>query len=175
MKYTKNILQILQIISGNKSICAKSPGTFTEKRRNFDVLVIGDRCDVQGIIPKDKTYLQFDAPDRTLFASFLILQCKFSWLKEGKGKCIILCKKKNEKKKKISIADAPFLHAIVLKKYGLERLQRDLNFPLLFHPLQVLMFFCGKKYTASYIEKCPMSEIEDFCKQRDIVLEYRVI
>lgn len=175
MKYIKKILQILQVISGKKSICAKNPGTFTEKRRNFDVLIIGDMYDVRGIIPRDKTYLQFDAPDRTLFASFLILQCKFSWLREGAGKCIILCKKSNEKKKTVSVCDAPFLHTIVLKKYKLERLQRDLKLPLLFHPLQVLKFFCGRKYTVSYIEKCPLPEIEDFCKQRDIVLEYRVI
>ena len=90
MKYIKKILQILQIISGNsyirKRICAKNPGTFTEYRRNFDILVIGDMCDVKDIIPQNKSYLQFDAPDRTLFASFLILQGKFSWLNEGKRK-----------------------------------------------------------------------------------------
>ena len=154
---------------------SKNPGTFKEKRRNFDVLVIGDMYDVQGIIPGDKTYLLFDAPNRTLFASFLILQCKFSWLREGKGKCIILCKRKNEKSKSISMFDVPFLHKILLKQYGIKRQLIELNYPLLFHPLQVLKFVCEKKHFTSSIEKCPFPEIEEFCKQRDIELEYRVI
>lgn len=70
MKSIKKILQILQIISGNsyvrKRISEKNPGTFTENRRNFDVLVIGDMYDVKDIISQKKTYLQFDAPDRTI-------------------------------------------------------------------------------------------------------------
>jgi hypothetical protein len=179
MKYIKKILQILQIISGNsslrKKICEKNPGTFTEIRRNFEVLVIGEMYDVKKIINKDKTYLQFDAPNRTLFASFLILQGKFSWLKEGKGKCIIICKKSNEEKKNISMFDVPFLHSIIINKYNLKRQQTELIFPLLFHPLQVFKFLFGKRYNMSSVEKCPFPEIEDFCAQRNIELEYRVI
>ena len=179
MKYIKKVLQIIQIITGNryirKKIFEKNPGTFTESRRNFDVLVIGEMYDVQGIIQKDKTYLQFDAPNRTLFASFLILQGKFSWLNEGKGKCIILCRTDNEKIKNISMFDIPFLHPIIMNKYKLKRQQIELNYPLLFHPVQVLRFLFGKKYDMSSIEKCPLSEIEDFCTQRAIELEYRVI
>lgn len=179
MKYIKKFLQIIQVVSGNnairKKICEKNPGTFTENRRNFDVLVIGDMYNVDGIVPKEKMYLQFDAPDRTLFASFLILQCKFSWLREGAGKCIILCKKENEKKRRISMFDIPFLHKIIVKKYRLGRQQTQLNYPLLFHPIQVSRFLSEKKYNKSSIEKCPLSEIEDFCRQRNIELEYRLI
>lgn len=179
MKYIKKLLQILQIISGNSSISKKihkkNPGTFTENRRNFDVLVIGEMYDVQEIIQKDKTFLQFDAPNRSLFASFLILQGKFSWLNEGKGKCIILCRKSNEKKKNISMFDIPFLHTIIINKYNLKRQQTELKYPLLFHPLQVFKFFYGKKYNMSSVEMCPLPEIEDFCAQRDIIFEYRVI
>lgn len=179
MKYIKKIFQILQLISGNssvrKKICDKNPGTFTENRRNFDVLIIGEMYDVKEIIEKDKTYLQFDAPNRTLFASFLILQGKFSWLNEGKGKCIILCKKSNENKKNISMFDVPFLHSIIINKYKLKRLQVELKYPLFFHPLLVIKFLLGKKYNMSSVKKCPLTEIDDFCVQRDIELEYRVI
>lgn len=158
-----------------KKICEKNPGTFTETRRNFDFLIIGENYDVTDFVQKGKTYLQFNAPNRTLFACFLILQCKYSWLREGKGKCIIICRKCNEKKKNISLFDIPFLHSIIINKYGLKKQQAILNFPLLFHPLQVLEFLLGKKYNMSYVEKCPLSEIEDFCAQREIELEYRVI
>lgn len=179
MKYIKKLLQLLQVISGNssirKKICEKNPGTFTESRRNFDALVIGEMYDVKDIIPPNKTYLQFDAPDRTLFASFLILQGKFSWLNEGKGKCIIICKKCNEKRKSISMFDIPFLHLIIINKYKLKRQQAELKYPLLFHPLMVCKFIFSKKYDMSSLEKCPLPEIEDFCTQRDIELEYRVI
>lgn len=179
MKYIKKILQILQIISGSsyvrKRISEKNPGTFTENRRNFDVLVIGDMYDVKDIISQNKTYLQFEAPDRTLFASFLILQGKFSWLNEGKGKCIIVCKKSNEKKKNVSMFDIPFLHNIMITKYKLRIQQIELKYPLLSHPLQVCKFIFGKKYDISSVEKCPLPEIEVFCAQRDIEFEYRVI
>lgn len=179
MRYIKKALHILQSISGNsfvrKKICLKNPGTFRETRRNFDVLVIGEMYDVRGIIEKNKTYLQFDAPNRSLFASFLILQGKFSWLNEGKGKCIILCRKSNEKENKISMFDIPFLHRIIINKYKLKRTQAELNYPLFYHPLLVLQFFFGKKYNTSTVQKCPLSEIENFCAQRDIEFEYRVI
>lgn len=179
MKFIKKILQILQLVTGNTSVCKKiyekNPGTFTENRRNFDVLVIGELYDVKGIISNDKTYLQFDAPNRTLFASFLILQCKFSWLREGKGKCIILCRKNNEEKKNISMFDIPFLHKIIINKYKLTKQQQELKYPLLFHPLQVYKFFVGEKYNVSSVVKCPLPEIEEFCAQRDIELEYRMI
>ena len=179
MRYIKKFLQIIQVVSGNdtirKKIYEKNPGTFTENRRNFDVLVIGEMYDVKDIIQENKTYLQFDAPDRSLFASFLILQGKFSWLKEGQGKCIVLCKKENEKKKSISMFDMPFLHTIIINKYKLKRQQTELEYPLFFHPLQVRKFIFGKKYNMSVVEKCPLPEIEEFCKQRNIILEYRVI
>lgn len=179
MKYINKILLILQIISGNnwvyKKIYSKNPGTFTENRRNFDVLVIGEKYDVKEIIEEGKTYLQFDAPNRTLFASFLILQGKFSWLNEGKGKCIILCKKSNEKKNDISIFDIPFLHSIIINKYKLKRKQTELKYPLFSHPLLIIKFLFGKKYNLSSTEKCPLPEIEDFCTRRDIELEYRLI
>lgn len=179
MKYIKKNSHLLQIISGNhfiqKKITGKVPGTFTEKRRNFDILVIGEKIDLQGIVPQDKTYLLFDAPNRTLFASFLILQGKFSWLKEGKGKCIIVCKKSNEKKNAISIFDIPFLHIITIRKYNLEKQRKELRYPLISHPLQVIKFFFGKKYCMSTVYKCPLHEIENFCFQRDIEFEYRVI
>ena len=68
----------------------------------FDFLIIGENYDVTDFVQEGKTYLQFNAPNRTLFACFLILQCKYSWLREGKGKCIIICRKCNEKKKNIS-------------------------------------------------------------------------
>lgn len=172
-------MRILQKISGNslirRKICDKNPGTFTESRRNFDVLVIGEKFDLNGIIDKGQTYLQFDAPNRTLFASFLILQCKFSWLNEGKGKCFILCKKSNEKRKELSIFDVPFLHPVIINRYKLKRLQSELNYPLFIHPLQVLKFLFGKKFDSSTEEKCPLHEIEIFCAQRNIKLEYRVI
>lgn len=179
MKFINKILRILQLVTGNtfvrNKICEKNIGTFTETRRNFDVLIIGEKYHMEEIISNDKTYLQFDAPNRTLFASYLILQGKFSWLREGKGKCIILCRKCNEKKKNISLFDIPFFHTIVIKKYNLKRQQAELNYPLLFHPLQVLNFLFGKKYNVSFAEKCPLSEIEEFCAQRNIELEYRVI
>lgn len=179
MKYIKKILQILQLVTGNtsirKKICEKNPGTFTESRRNFDVLIIGEKYEVTDLVQEGKTYLQFDAPNRSLFASFLILQCKFSWLREGKGKCIILCRKSNEEKKKISMFDIPFLHKIIINKYKLTKHQRELKYPLIFHPLQVYNFFVGENYNASSVVKCPLPEIEDFCAQRDIELEYRVI
>lgn len=179
MKYIKKLLQILQIMSGNsyvrKRIGEKNPGTFIENRRNFDVLVIGEMYDVKDIIPQNKTYLQFDAPDRTLFASFLILQGKFSWLNEGKGKCIIICKKSNEKKKIVSMFDIPFLHTIIINKYKLKKQQAELTYPLLSHPMQVRKFIFDKRYDTSSVEKCPLPEIEEFCTQRDIEFEYRVI
>lgn len=179
MKYIKKLLHLIQVITGNSSvskrICEKNPGTFTENRRNFDVLVIGDMYDVKDLIPQNKTYLQFDAPDRTLFASFLILQGKFSWLNEGKGKCIIICKKSNEKKKNVSMFDIPFLHTIIINKYKLKKQQAELKYPLFSHPLQVCKFISGKKCDMSSVEDCPLPEIVEFCAQRDIELEYRVI
>ncbi len=179
MKYIKKMSHLLQAITGNsyvrKRICEQNPGTFTENRRNFDVLVIGEMYDIKDIIPQNKTYLQFEAPDRTLFASFLILQGKFSWLNQGKGKCIIICKKSNEKNKTVSLFDIPFLHTIIINKYKLKKQQAELKYPLLSHPRQVCKFLSGKMYNMSSVEKCPLPEIEEFCAQRDIEFEYRVI
>ena len=179
MKYISTIARYIQKLSGNyfiqNKIKAKNPNTFTEKRRNFDVLFIGEKYDVTGIIPDSKTFLQFDAPNRTLFASFLILQAKFSWLNEGKGKCVIICRKENERKKHISMFDIPFFHIITINKFKLKKQQIELKYPLFFHPFQVAGFLFGKKYDKSIVEKCPLQEIEDFCAQRDIELEYRVI
>lgn len=179
MKFISTISRYFQKLSGNQfiqnKIKAKNPNTFTEKRRNFDILVIGEKYDVTSIISDGKTFLQFDAPDRTLFASYLILQAKFSWLNEGKGKCVIICRKANERKKDISMFDIPFLHVITIDKYKLKRQETELKYPFLFHPLQVMRFFFGKKYNMSIAERCPLQEIEDFCAQRDIELEYRVI
>ena len=179
MKYIKKILQILQLVTGNsairKKICEKNPSTFTETRRNFDVLIIGEKYDVTDLVQDGKLYLQFDAPDRSLWASFLILQGKFSWLKEERGKCIIICKKKNEKIKTISLFDVPFLHRIIINKYKLNKQQLELRYPLLFHPLEVYKFFVGGKYNVSSVVKCPLPEIEEFCAHRDIGFEYRVI
>ena len=179
MKFINIIASFFQKLSGNRyvqnKIKDKNPKTFTEKRRNFDVLVIGEKYDVTGIIPEGKTFLQFDAPNRTLFASFLILQGKFSWLKEDWGKCVIISRKDNERKRDISMFDIPFLHVITINKFKLHRQQTELKYPLLFHPLQVMAFFFGRKYNTSSVEKCPLQEIEDFCAQRDIELEYRVI
>lgn len=138
-------------------------------------MVIGEKYDVKEIIEKDKSYLQFDAPNRTLFASFLILQGKFSWLNEGKGKCIIICRKTNERSKRISIFDMPFLHKIVIKKFNLGRKLRELEFPLFFHPIEVLNYLYKSKYKESVIDECPINDIVEFCVQRDIELEYRVI
>ncbi|MBQ9204532.1 MAG: hypothetical protein IJ155_09855 [Prevotella sp.] len=179
MKFISTIARYLRKLTDNQyvqnKIKAKNPNTFTEKHRNFDLLVIGEKYDVTSIIPEGKTFLQFDAPNRSLFASFLILQAKFSWLNEGKGKCIIICRKRNEESRSVSIFDIPFLHVITINKYKLRRQQSELKSPLLSHPLQVMNFFFGRKYDNSSVERCPLKEIEDFCAQRDIELEYRVI
>ena len=71
--------------------------------------------------------------------------------------------------------DIPFLHSIIINKYQLKRTQAELKYPLFYHPLLVIKFLFGKKYNMSSVRKCPFPEIEDFCAQRDIELEYRVI
>ena len=71
--------------------------------------------------------------------------------------------------------DIPFLHTIIINKYKLKKQQAELKYPLLSHPLQVCKFIFSQKYNISSVEKCPLSEIEGFCAQRDIEFEYRVI
>ena len=157
----------------NKRIIDVNPSIFTESRRNFDYLIIGDLNNEEIKVPNNLKYLKFEAPDRTLFASYIILRNRFSWLREdGRGTCIIVVKKKNNNLNRISPFDIPFLHPIEIKKYQLYRQQKKLRYPILYLDKSLRFLFGSRKDKAIRVA-CPNEEIVRFCNERNINLIYK--
>lgn len=176
MNLIRIISKVVQGVSLNSYAMNKiknvNPGTFKESRRNFDYLFIGEYCNIANIIPEGKTYLQFDAPDRTLFASKLIVEGKFSWLAEKKGTCVIICKKNNETSTEVSLFDIPFLHRIIIKSYKLSFLEKKLNYPWIYAPIKTFRFLNKRPTYKLQNVDCPDKQIIDFCRKRGINLQY---
>lgn len=139
--------------------------TFTE--RNYDCIVIGDLgCNGKNI--KGKKILRFQFPNRTLFASYIILQHVFSWLREDNGEIIILSKRNNLSKKQISVYDYPLLHRITLKKLNLKgTTPRN---PLFLNPILCLKYLFKISTNRYKIINPPFPELVDFCAKRGIKL-----
>lgn len=169
------IILLVCLVKSNSFLSEKikeaNPNIFTEHRRNFDYVIIGDLVGSENFLDNNSSYLKFTAPNRTLYGSFMILQNRFSWLREG-GSCIIVCKKQNIYKQRIIPFDIPFFHPIVIKKYSLQKEQKLLKYPL-FYPLQTILFlFCQNRKVMLQKTQCPNMNIIMFCKNRNIKLKY---
>lgn len=138
---------------------------FTE--RNYDCIVIGD-LGFEGKSIEGKKVLRFQFPNRTLFASYIILQHVFSWLREDNGEVIILSKSNNLSKKQISVYDYPLLHRITLKKLNLKG-STPRN-PLFRNPILSLKYLLKISSTKYKIINPLFPELIDFCKKRRIKL-----
>lgn len=187
-----NVLVVLKIKQPVKVFGERS------RVRNVDYLVIGDMCEVDEVIlnldeqgknrEKEITYVQLSAPERTLFSSYEILRHTYSILKETGGKVILVVKRKNVEKQKLSIFDMPIflLSPTTVKRLRLESLKIRSYFPLFVSPLKsIRLFFCsemggnvmegdnskkvlGVKY---HRVDCPNKDIAVFCDERGMTLE----
>lgn len=135
--------------------------------RNYDCIVIGD-LGLDGKSIEGKKVLRFQFPNRTLFASYIILQHVFSWLKEENGEVIILANKNGLSKKEISVYDYPLLHRITLKKLGLKGTTPRNS--LFINPLLSLKYLFKVSSARYEIINPPLPELIDFCEKRRIQL-----
>lgn len=150
-----------------RSLFAPREMTFLE--RNYDCLVIGDMEGRDELIPQGKKVLRFQFPNRSLYASYIILQHVFSWLDENHGEVIILVKRKNLQSQHVSEYDVPLLHQITIDRMSLTK--KTTRYPLFKDPV------CSIKLLLNHLLPChyekidnPLVELEDFCRKRNIKL-----
>lgn len=143
--------------------------------RNFDYLVVGDLCNTENIVPKNSRSICFLAPERTTEASFLIFKHVFSLLKENGGNVVFVVNRKNLFSKRITLFDVSFLHQVTIKRLGLQSLLKKSRFPLIFSPLLSIKFLlCTLQRRKLRRESFPQTEIEEFCKERKISVDFFV-
>lgn len=146
-----------------------APWEMSYLERNYDFLIIGDIEGRKDLVPKGKKVLKFVFPNRTLYASYVILQHVFSWLDENQGKVIILTDSKNLSNREISEYDIPLLHRITISKLSLKT--QVTRYPLLKSPILSIKFLLNRKLPISYSRiESPLPELSEFCKKRNIQL-----
>lgn len=134
-----------------------------DKRRDFDILVIGKPM----VLANDGSkVLYFTHERRTLLSSYLFLIHNFSYLREdGEGLIIINTKDMECEDNYITIFDYKCFHPVINMKFGLNT--RLLN--------AVPLLYCFRKFRASnYFEKHIdlMSVMTDFCKERNLKIQF---
>lgn len=141
--------------------------------RNVDYLIIGDICNVKSLIEDNKTFLQIASSNRGLNSAFQIFRHTFSILNENGGTVIFITKKDSDV---YSLFDIPYFNDITIKRLHLIKLKKMSRFPLFFKPIssveylfQVIFF---KKFSDDFQSN---TEIDLFCKQRNINVLYKTI
>lgn len=133
-----------------------------DKRRNFDIIIIGKPLRKNSSIQIDSTKtLYLTNRKRSLFASYLILLHYYSYLREdGKG-IIYIIRKKDEEKNYITIYDWIYFHPVIKSRLKMSN-KLLYKIPLLYcyKKFKINNFFIDKKNTS--LE----NRIYTFCQER---------
>ena len=138
--------------------------------------MIGDSCDLEGVIPSEKSYISFLSPKtRSWFAIEELVKRLYSLLNEETG-ILLIVKKRREECKRLSVFDIPYMHEILLEKEGLSYMKYLSRFPILFSPISVFrLYFPQRRKLVNIEEKCPDDVLAAFCHSRNIKLVYKTI
>lgn len=138
--------------------------------RNIKYLMIGDMIDPSSVVPPNCSYVQIKAPGRGKKASFEILKHTFSILDEDDGIVIITAKKNAVDS--FTVFDYPFFHELTFNRYHIECPHLFLRFPLLKYPLATIQLALNHYQNGWKETVCSDSELNKFCRQRNIKLRF---
>lgn len=150
--------------------CDENLSVFTldpTRPRNFDYLIIGEYCDVSGLIPDGTKSISFLAPGRSMEVSFLVLEHVFSLLKEN-GEVIFVVENEYCGSESLSLFDVTLLHPVAIRKLSLQNLKRKSRYPIIFSPLSSFKFLLSPK--KKFMKKVVIDSkaIKTFCLERNI-------
>ena len=161
--YALGVLFILVNLYAKKKICWNADHLFTTIDRNYDVLIIGENCDIDCA---GKRVIRFCSPNRSMLASYELVRRLYSLVDEENGKIVICCRENLLESKKITALDVPYLHEMQLAKYGIGRARINKFLPLLFAPIDTLLYLMGIKRKVT-TQECPIPDyLLDFCQNR---------
>lgn len=134
--------------------------------RNYDTLIIGEPIQIKNKKKLGK-YICITCPGRSVKASKLIAYRLFSLLKP-KGRLIITYH--STISNSISSLDIHYIHDVTLLEIGIKKVKRF--FPLLLNPFRTLKLLFGFKYRQFEKNDNQNIDLENFCKKRNLILEY---
>ena len=161
--YALGVLFLLANIYCKKKICWNADHLFTTIDRNYDVLIIGENCNLE---LNGKKVIRFCSHNRSMLASYELLRRLLSLVDEENGKIIICCREKLLDSKHISALDVPYLHEMQLSKYKIGKVRIKKYFPLLFAPINTMMYITGAKHSVAMREAYLPDYITEFCRGR---------
>lgn len=164
--YIVSILGVLFILTNlysKKKICRNADHLFSTIDRNYDVLIIGENCDIDCSVKK---VIRFCSPNRSMLASYELVRRLYSLVDEENGKIVICCREKLIESKNITALDVPYLHEMQLAKYGIGRARIKKFLPLLFAPIDTLLYLIGIKRKVTTIGHPIPDYLLDFCQNR---------
>lgn len=140
----------------------------------IETLIIGNNFSLKilkAICRFDKALI-LTSPNRSLYASSMILYHTESILQDG-GRVIIIASKR--KKEKVDMFDIPLISRVSALEEGLNRYSRINKYPFFIKPLKSILFLLGIacKNTLKMVE-CPDKELMDFCIRKNFELIYLV-
>lgn len=134
-----------------------------DKRRDFDILVIGKPMELE---ENGSKVLYFTHERRTLFSSYLFLIHNYSYLREdGKGLIIINTRDMECEYNYITVFDYKCFHPVINMKLGLNtRLLNAVPFAFYFKKFRAYNFFD---------KQTDLREImTNFCKERNLKIQF---
>lgn len=140
--------------------------------RNIDYLIIGDMADIGDICCKKIACIM--APNRSLECSFWVLKRMFSLLNEKSGKVIITVKEGNIKKQGVTLFEYSFLSPVYRNILNVHFLEKQRKHPFFYSPIRSFLLVCGIKHK-TVKTGCIDNSIEEFCRERGINVEFRLI
>ena len=161
--YVLGVLFIMANLYAKKKICWNADHLFTTIDRNYDVLIIGENCNIDCT---DKKVIRFCSPNRSMLASNELVRRLYSLVDEENGKIVICCREKLLESKKITALDVPYLHEMQLAKYDIGRARIKKFLPLLFAPIDTLLYLMGIKRKVTTIGHPIPDYLLRFCNDR---------
>lgn len=157
------VLFVLANLYAKKKICWNADHLFTTIDRNYDMLIIGENCNIDC---SDKKVIRFCSPNRSMLASYELVRRLYSLVDEENGKIVICCREKLIESKKITALDVPYLHEMQLAKYGISKVKIKKFFPLLFAPIDSILYLMGMKRKVTTMGYPIPDYLLDFCQNR---------
>lgn len=144
---------------------------FTTIDRNYNYLVIGDDSKIR-ITLNGKCLYVLSPSNRSQFCVELLIKRLYSLIDEDKGK-IIVCVNNPNKAKGISVFDYPFLHENTLRILNVKFAKVKMRLPFLLDFVSSIKVLIGLKSKGNFeLIGCPSNDISEYCRTRNIKLEY---
>lgn len=144
--------------------------------RNVQRLVIGDWCNPNQIVGDYRCINYLSPSSQSEMVTTLLTKRLFSLLDESDGVLVIIRNSNNRKKQGVSVFEIPYLHENTLSDLNIKWMWTLCKLPFLFDIKGSCRVLSGVKMESSFVKaECPISELVDFCKSRNIKLEYYTI